>query len=354
LVLAAGRGQRLRPLTGFVPKPLLPVLGRPVLEHTLARLAGLGCKAVAINLHHLGDLVSATIGPSFQGMAITYSREKELLGTLGAFSPLREFFAPADLVILINGDSLCRWPLGPLVRHHRGSGAEATLLVSERADPGRYGGGIGLDGEGQIVDFAPPISLGGESPVSAAQRVERRVFAGAHVLAPELLDRVATAPLGAVERKEIVPDLYQPLLAEGARLVAFSTKARWHDLGTPRRYLDGVLDWARGRGPMRMVKTRHTEQGAKVAGGARVRRSVLETEVEVEKGAVVEDSVVLAGARIGARSRLRHSLVAPGVELPAESKIEGRLVTPLRAGRDPGARDSVVGRLVFTPIDPPS
>ena len=108
LVLAAGLGTRLRPLTELVPKPLLPVTGVPILGHTLAQLAALGCEAVAVNLHYLGDQIRQRFGDSFAGMRITWSEEPVLLGTLGAFHPLREFFAAADQVLLINGDSLCR------------------------------------------------------------------------------------------------------------------------------------------------------------------------------------------------------------------------------------------------------
>src|SRR4051812_11891584 len=100
LVLAAGLGTRLRPLTDLVPKPLLPVTGVPLLGYTLAQLAVLGCEEVAINLHYLGEKIRQRFGPSFAGMRITYSEEPVLLGTLGAFGPLREFFAPADQVLL--------------------------------------------------------------------------------------------------------------------------------------------------------------------------------------------------------------------------------------------------------------
>lgn len=340
LVLAAGLGQRLRPLTASVPKPLLPVAGRPVIVHTLARLGALGCEAVAINLHHLGGAVRGALGDDYQGMEITYSEESELLGTLGAFIPLRDFFRPADLVILVNADSLCRWPFAALVRRHQKSLAVATLLVSQRAAPDRYGGGVGVDTEGRIVDFRPPS-------FTPSTDVDRRVFAGAHVFSPELLQRLGSEPA----KSDIVLDLYEPLLAERAQISALATKARWHDLGTPRRYLEGTLDWARGYGPERLWQRRVIAKSATVESGAKVRRSVIEAGARVERGAVVEECVVLAGAKVGAGSRLRSTIVAPDVELPAESSIETRMVTSLRSGRDPGASDSVVGRLVYTPLD---
>ncbi|MBV8203217.1 MAG: nucleotidyltransferase family protein, partial [Acidobacteria bacterium] len=132
LVLAAGLGTRLRPLTGDMPKPLLPVLGQPILGYTLRRLAAAGCEAAAVNLHHRGEQIRRALGDDFAGLPLTWSEESHLLGTLGALQPLAGFFAAADLVLIVNGDSLCRWPLAELVRRHRENGAPATLLLAAR------------------------------------------------------------------------------------------------------------------------------------------------------------------------------------------------------------------------------
>src|SRR5947199_9443389 len=183
LVLAAGVGTRLRPLTEQLPKPLLPVRGVPVLGYTLTQLAALGCEAAAVNLHHLGEQVRRRFGAAHAGMPLTWSEEPELLGTLGALHPLKDFFAPADLVLLVNGDSLYRWPLRKLVRRHLAAGAPATLLLSSRADLGAFGGGVGVDRSWNILSFRPGDPERGEV-------LRRYVFAGAHVFSPDLLARV--------------------------------------------------------------------------------------------------------------------------------------------------------------------
>jgi len=100
LVLAAGLGTRLRPLTEQRPKPLLPVCGVPILGHTLRQLADFGCEAAAVNLHYLGEPIRERFGDAHAGMSLTWSEEPEILGTLGALHPLKEFFAPADLVLV--------------------------------------------------------------------------------------------------------------------------------------------------------------------------------------------------------------------------------------------------------------
>ena len=314
LVLAAGRGERLRPLSDLLPKPLLPIAGQPVVAHTLRALADAGCEAAALNLHHLGDAVRRRFGGEFAGLPLTYSVEPELLGTLGALGPLRDFLAPADLVLVVNGDSFCRWPLRPLIRRHLARRADATLLVARRADPSRFGGGVGVASDGRIV------SLRGAPPAGA----RRRVFAGAHVLQPALLERLPAGP------GDFVQDLYEPLLRQGGRLESLLTGRPWHDLGTPLRYLEAALEQA-GRWPWR-------------------RRAVLVGAARIEAGGHAEDAILLDGAVVTAACDVRRSILGPGVELPAGSRVEARLVTPARAGVAAGPRDSVLGALVYTPL----
>ena len=210
VVLAAGLGTRLRPLTETEPKPALPVAGVPVAGRTLELVARAGCETAAVNLHHLGDRVRVALGDSVAGMPLVYSEEREVQGTLGALWPLREFCAAADLLLVINGDSLCRWPLRRLLRAHRRGAAEATLLLSSRADPAEFGGGVGVGEEDVVVAF--------RATDRAVAR--RRVFAGAHVVEPRLLEGLTEGPAGFVE------DLYEPLLDRGGRIGAGPAKGR--------------------------------------------------------------------------------------------------------------------------------
>src|SRR5436305_8136965 len=123
VVLAAGLGTRLRPLTGLTPKPLLPVRGVPILGHALARVAAVRCEAVAVNLQYLGDQIRQRFGDSHAGVPLTWSEEPEILGTLGALHPLKEFLAPAELVLRGTGDSHCEWPFRKTIRQHLPSGS---------------------------------------------------------------------------------------------------------------------------------------------------------------------------------------------------------------------------------------
>lgn len=341
LVLAAGLGTRLRPLTELVPKPLLPVTGVPILGHTLAQLTAVGCDAIAVNLHHLGDQIRQHFGDAIAGVPITWSEEPELLGTLGAFWPLREFFAPADLVLLINGDSLCQWPLRRLIRRHLAGGAKATLLLASRPDPAAFGGGVGIDRQGRIVSFWPGDPAGHQID---GEVVRRHVFAGAHVFAPELLARVGP------QKADIVRNLYLPMRDEGLPLESMVTSRSWHDLGTPQRYLEAVVECAQAGWPERLWRRSWISPAAGIGRGAKVRRSAVEAGAQVGEGAHVERSVLLPGARVGQGSVVRESILGFGASVPSGAWVERRIVMPQGAGFAPGLDDSVVGGSVFIPI----
>lgn len=309
LVLAAGRGERLRPLTATLPKPLLPVAGRPLLAWTLERLRAAGCEAVAINLHHLGSQIRDHFGESFRGMPLVWSREPELLGTAGALPPLGAFLEPADRVLVVNGDSLCRWPLEALLAAHARRKPPATLLVHRKADPRAFGGGVALE-EDTITAFRP-----GNLAYASARR--HLVFAGAQVLEPGLLARIPEGP------GDLVTVLYEPLLAEGAPLAAVVTERLWHDLGTPVRYLDGVLEWT-FRGSNRASRV---VKGAEVDASATLRRTIVEAGAHIEADADLRGCVVMSGAKVGKGTHLIRGIVGPGAAIAAGTQAEATLFT---------------------------
>ncbi|TNF73561.1 MAG: NDP-sugar synthase [Acidobacteria bacterium] len=334
VVLAAGRGERLRPLSEWAPKPLLPVAGRAAIVHTLSQLAGAGVEAVAINLHYRGEDIRERLGTEFEGLPLTYSLEPELLGTLGAMMPLEEFLRPADLVLVINGDSVCRWPLKRLVRRHQRRGNLATLLLSKRANASEFGGGVVVDGAGQIRSFHPL----GKSDGS----LKRRVFCGAHVFSPELLAGIDKQPA------DFIADLYERQLEQGQKLGGVETSRRWHDLGTPKRYLRASKDWARGQFPARLWRSKWISSSARVSAKADVSRSVIEAGARVDAGARVQGSLLLPGARVPRGCRVVKCILGFDVTLAAGTAVERRLVTPATATTEPRHDDSVVSGLVFS------
>ncbi|HEX3127441.1 MAG TPA: NDP-sugar synthase [Thermoanaerobaculia bacterium] len=336
LVLAAGLGTRLRPLTDIAPKPLLPVAGLPILGHTLQQLAAAGCEAAAVNLHHRGDQIRERFGDTFGGMPLVYSEEPELLGTLGALHPLKSFLVGADMILLINGDSLCRWPLRKLIKRYQADGAQATLLLTATAPVAQFGGGVGIDREGRILSFRPSDAVPGE--------IRRYVFAGAHVFSPKLLDRVKPGV------SDIVRDLYMPMLKGGAKLTSLVTTRLWHDLGTPQRFLDAVIDWSRAGWPERLWRRAWVSPEAVIESGAKVRHAAVEAGAKVGEGAHVERAVLMPGSKVGKGSVVRESILGFGAAVPPGTWVERRVIMPQREGFALGVDDSVVGGAVFTPF----
>lgn len=304
LVLAAGLGTRLRPLTETCPKPMLPVAGQPLVAHTLAQLARLGCDRVVLNLHYLPEVVRTGLGARFAGMALEYSFEPEILGTLGALAPARELLRGAETVLIVNGDSLCRWPFERLLARHHERGALATLLMSARAPHGEHGGGEGLDAQGRVVRLRGVSSPGGRA-------TRRRIFAGVHAWKPELLERVPDHPA------DTVADLYHPMLCAGERIEAVETSATWFDLGTPARYLEGALAWVGA------ARRSWIDPEAQVAPSAEIVHSVIERGVVIDREAKVERSVVLPGARIASKALVRDAVIGFDVQVPAGARVAG-------------------------------
>ncbi|MDX1644601.1 MAG: NDP-sugar synthase, partial [Thermoanaerobaculia bacterium] len=277
------------------------------------------------------------LGRRVGGMRLEYAFEEELLGTLGPLAAAAGVLGESAPFRRVNGDSLCQWPLRSVVAAHRKASADATLLLASRADAGEFGGGVTVDSKGRILGFR-----GGEPEGTA----RRGVFAGLHVVSAALLAGLEVRP------SDVVRDLYEPLIARGADIRAVFTRRRWHDLGTPARYLEGVLDEARFSFVAGRIGLSWRGEGTRVGARARVRSTVMEAGSAVAPAARVERSLLMAKARAGRGSVVRDSILGPGVVLAPQSRLEGRLVTRRTPGVSPRPQDSVVGDLVYSPMEP--
>ena len=280
IILCAGFGTRLRPLTDELPKPLVPVGDRTILEHAIDCLRGAGISELVVNVHHLAEVFERTVRGFAEPVRVTI--ETEIRGTAGGVAGARKYLSNAP-VLVWNGDILVAPPLDQLLV---GSEPDAYCLgVSPRA-PGE--GNVGLDARGQVV------RLRGE-------RFGEEASSGDYVGVISLgAGVVASLP----ERGCMVGDVALPRLRAGGRISSVSVTTPWTDAGDPKSLLAANLAWLRFRGLDGFVA-----DGATVARTVQVRDSLVGAGARVIGEGLLERCVVCAGAT--ATAPLRDAIVAP-------------------------------------------
>jgi mannose-1-phosphate guanylyltransferase len=250
MILCAGLGTRLRPLTDWLAKPMVPVGDGPALGHVARRLRASGVERLVVNVHHRPDDLRAWA--TGEGMVI--SEEHELLGTAGGVAHAGALLGSGD-VLVWNGDILSDLDVAALAASHAGAGAGATLAVVPRS---AGEGNVGIGESGRVVRLRTE-SFGSE--IGGAD------FIGVHVLGAELRAKLP-------ERGCLVGDVYLPALRAGMRLASHVTKRSFVDIGSLARYVDANRAWLRERGGASWVaqdaRVYASVQGSIVGSGARV------------------------------------------------------------------------------------
>ena len=222
MILAAGIGSRLRPLTDRIPKALLEVGGVPMLELVIRRLVKAGADAVIVNAFHLADQVEAFLKEHDLGAPVTVSRETELLDTGGGLKRAAAFFSDPAPFFLHNGDVYSEIDLPRMYRAHQHSGALATLAVSERATQ-RY---LLFDASGRLCGRENLKEGGRQWAGAEVPQAQRLAFNGIHVISPELVSRMTETGVFPITRT------YLRLAGEGAAIRSFRTdESYYNDIG---------------------------------------------------------------------------------------------------------------------------
>jgi NDP-sugar pyrophosphorylase family protein len=311
MLLAAGYGERMLPITRVVPKPLIPVLGRPLAPQILLRLGTEGIDEAVMNLHHLPHALRDAFGDGAAlGLrALHYSLEEEqLLGTGGGLAQAAELLKGSGTILVRNSDFLADITLSQAIASHLRSGCPATIVLAPR----RAGfTSVTIDDRHRVVAF------GGE-PGGAY------LFTGYHLIEESVLDLI---PRGAPS--DIVRDVYFRLAAEG-RLNAHVHDGFWWEFGNPRDYLEGSMRLVALPAEQRMrlgdFDVVRSVGGAVAAIGAGADLSApgihlagtlaIGMGVMVGEAASLLDTVVMPEAWVGPGSTLRRCIVAPGTEIP--------------------------------------
>ncbi len=225
MILAAGLGTRLRPLTDSMPKPLLPVGGTPLIVWNLLMLRAGGIREVMINLHYLGSMIEEALGDGSRwDMRIRYSHEPELLGTGGGLKTAEWFFDGQPFFVM-NGDTLIDLDLTSLLDFHHTHGGVATLVLRDDLQAARWGA-VECDEQDHILR----INGQGVPEDAAKPAMTSRIFAGAHILHPSIMDDAQAGTFFSII------DSYTRALTEGSRMFGFVHAGYWSDIGTVQRY----------------------------------------------------------------------------------------------------------------------
>src|SRR5215475_74074 len=312
MILAAGFGTRLWPLTVGRTKPAIPFLNRPLIAYTIEYLKRFGIRELIVNLHHEPDSVRAQIGDGSEyGVRIDYSvEEPEILGTSGALDRVRDQLDKETFVV-INGKIITDIDLGAAIATHRDREALATLVLLPNDKRERFSG-VKVTEDGRIAEFAGfPEPGGPQSPL---------MFTGIHILEPGIFDYI---PRGIFS--DSVRDVYPRAMADGKIIAAHVAggDGLWRELSTIERYLAISLEFLRREGRDTIM-----DEGSEIESGATVERSVLWKRARVESGARLTECVVGDDVIIPSSAEFRRAAIVradasslndrPEKALPAE------------------------------------
>jgi mannose-1-phosphate guanylyltransferase/mannose-1-phosphate guanylyltransferase/phosphomannomutase len=313
MVMAAGLGTRLRPLTYEIPKPLVPVANRPIMEHILVRLGSNGLGEVIANLHWFPDTIRDRFGDGSRlGIELTYSYEEELLGTAGGVRNVREYFG-SDPFLVMAADALTDVDLGALAEAHRANDGIATLAVKRVPNVSEFGVVVtGADGRVQGFQEKP-------DPAEALSDLANCMI---YVLEPEAFDYFPDQP--AVD---FALDVFPALLEHDVPFYVHVTDGYWNDVGSLPEFLQGNLDVLGGAVAVEPAGEVVEGDADVEAGEAGINGRVLVGEgAEIAADARIDGPTVIGpGTRVGAGAMVKGSVLLPGAEVAAEALLAGSI-----------------------------
>jgi mannose-1-phosphate guanylyltransferase/phosphomannomutase len=307
LILAAGFGTRLWPLTEDRTKPAIPFLNRPLISYSVDYLASHGVRDIIVNLHHQPESIRQVLGDGSQfGTTIRYSLEEEILGTSGALDRVREFFMDGDFVV-INGKIVTDIDLVSAIEAHRQHNAIATLVLKKNLAREHFSI-VEVDSRGCISRFAgfpQPVltkastveAFSGNTTVVSSLEDAPLMFTGIQVLSPRIFEYI---PRNCFSHS--TTHVYPRAIEAGETVLGHISEGDWVELSTLRRYLDASLAFLRKQG-------RSVIEGTGCGIEAPVEESVLWDRVRVERGARVRNAVLADDVRIPSGVTIEQAVV---------------------------------------------
>ena len=302
MVLAAGLGTRLKPITFELPKPMVPVLDRPVMAHIVGMLGRQGFDELIANLHYYPDTIRGYFGD-----ALEYRFEEELLGTAGGVRNVADFFGDEEVVV-VSGDALTDTDINALVDRHRTAGGIATLTVKKVPDTREYGVVI-HDADGRIQGFQ-------EKP-EPAEALSDLGNCGIYCFSPAIFDYFPSEPFA-----DWAQDVFPALLENDVPFYVHEIEDYWNDVGSLEELRQGTWDALEGK-----LRIEVTEGGASLD-GVEVIDGPVWVGADVEFGSDVRLMGPVAigdGCRVGDGAALRESIVFPGTSVESGEILIGAI-----------------------------
>ena len=317
LFLAGGLGTRLKPITNELPKPMVPIMGKPLLERNIESLKRYGIDEIVLSTCYKSQKIEDYFGNGEKfGVKISYISEDEPLGTAGAIKNAQKFFD--DTFLVFNGDILSDIDISDMLRFHNEKGALATIAVTEVLNPSAYGV-IEHDDNDFITAFK-------EKP-KPYESDSNLINAGIYIFEPELLDEIPESSVVSIER-----DTYPLLLQKGYKIAVYNKCSYWLDLGTPRKYMRAHKDILNGK--LKIVshdfkaKPNYISNTAKIHCNAKIFEPIyIGDNVEISDFAVVgPDAVLCDDSCVEAGARISESIVWDHVNVEREAYIKNSVV----------------------------
>ena len=333
MALAAGKGTRLFPLTGEVPKPMAPVVDTPIIEHIFGLLASHGIEKVYVNVHYLADILLETYGESSRvnGMEVCLSREERLLGTAGGVRRLAEEFD--ETFVVVSGDALTDVDVGKLVAFHKEKEALATIALHRVYDTAEFGV-VEVDEDGNIRGFQ-------EKP-DPKEAISTLANTGIYIFEPQALEYIPEDTFF-----DFAKDVFPRFLENGERFVGYQGNFYWSDIGTLQAYREAQYDVLSGRVRVKVPGEKRGEslwvgedaqihpsaslEGYVVVGrDAVIGRDVflsgdvtVGSDCWIRPDATIKSSILLPGASVGDGVYLEDCIVGHGYDVRAGETIRG-------------------------------
>jgi len=291
LILSAGYGTRLWPLTEDRTKPAIPILGKPLVGYVAEYLASFGVDEIVVNLHHRPNSVREALGDGQQfGVKLHYVEEPVILGTSGALDNAREYLAD-DTFIVINGKIITDINLTEALTSHQNLNALATLVLLTNSHYERFS--IVETKDGCVIKFGGMPVRGGDFPPL--------MFTGIQILSPRIFEYI---PRGVFSHS--VTDVYPRAISNGEIVAAHVAEGKWRELSTLQRYLDISVEMLAEQGLSFSAGT-----DLQIAATATVSESILWNNVTVDEGAQIERAVLADNVHVLENDIIRNAVVVP-------------------------------------------